>query len=139
MPKLLHHVVVALCALSFAAPLVQATAESPFWALSGVQIDRAKVLYGDVRKFDPEGEKTVATIRSTEVYQSIPAYQTIQKEGLDRGSARYKKLIREATQTFKAALKKAAGEKSFVLIMEEGGISGYPHVVDATADIIAAL
>jgi len=132
---------IALVALSFSftAPLVVAVSDNPVLSMEEVQLDRSKVRQGNVSKFDVEGTKTVGTIRSTEIYEQIPAYQTIQKEGLEKGSARYNKLIRKATKSYKAALKKVAGEKSFALIVEEGGISGYAHVTDATADIISAL
>ena len=129
----------AFFALTFAAPAVQAVSESSMLVVESVHLDRAKIRYGNAGNFDPEGTKTVGTVRSTEVYEQIEAYQTIQKEGLEKGSARYNKLIRQATKDFKAALKKVAGQKSFVLIVEEGGISGYAHVTDATSDITAAL
>ena len=139
MLTLLRNLAIACLALSFAAPTVQAVSEGNFLVSEGVQLDRSKVRHGNLGKFDPEGTKTVGTVRSTDVYEQIPAYQTIQKEGLKKGSARYNKLIRAATRNFKAALKKVAGEKSLVLIVEEGGISGYAHVTDATSDIIAAI
>lgn len=104
-----------------------------------VKLDRDKVRHGNASKFDAKGTAKVATVRSSDVYAEIPAYKTIQKEGLEKGSARYNQLIREATKAYKAALKKVAKDGSYVLIVEEGGISGYSHVTDATADIIAAL
>lgn len=139
MLKYLRNLAIAACAFSFVTPAVTADCENTLLIEEGVQLDRSKVRYGNAGKFDTEGTKAVGTVRSTEVYEQIPAYQTIQKEGLEKGSARYNKLIRTATKDFKAALKKVAGEKSFVLIVEEGGISGYAHVTDATSDIIAAL
>lgn len=137
--KPLRILATAFFALTFTVPAVQAVSESSVLVTESVHLDRAKIRYGNAGKFDPEGTKTVGTVRSTDVYEEIEAYQTIQKEGLEKGSARYNKLIRQATKDFKAALKKVAGQKSFVLIVEEGGISGYAHVTDATSDIIAAL
>ena len=138
MKPLITFALVAL-ALSASAPIVVADSESPILIQEEVQLDRTKVRHGNVSKFDAEGTAAVGTIRSTEVYEQIPAYQTIQKEGLEKGSARYTKLIRQATKSYKAALKKVAKDKSFALIVEEGGISGYAHVTDATSDIISAL
>jgi len=138
MKPLLTFALVAL-SLSIAAPVLVAVSENPVLTVAEVHLDRSKVRHGNVSKFDVEGAQTVGTIRSTEIYEQIPAYQTIQKEGLEKGSARYNKLIRQATKSYKAALKKVAAEKSFALIVEEGGISGYAHVTDATSDIISAL
>ena len=137
--KPLHTFALVALALSFTTPVVVAVSDSPLLMLEEVQLDRTKVRHGNVSKFDAKGTKVVGTIRSTEVYEQIPAYQTIQKEGLEKGSARYTKLIRQATKSYKAALKKVAKDKSFALIVEEGGISGYAHVTDATSDIISAL
>jgi hypothetical protein len=137
--KLLHTFALIALALSFTAPVVVAESESPLLIQEEVQLDRTKVRHGNVSKFDAEGAEVVGTIRSTAVYEQIPAYQTIQKEGLEKGTARYNQLIRQATKSYKAALKKVASDKSFVLIVEEGGISGYAHVTDATSDVISAL
>jgi hypothetical protein len=81
----------------------------------------------------------VGTVRSTEVYEAIPAYKTIKKEGVQEGTARWQQLMREATEAYKAALRKVASDNSFVLIVEEGGISGYEHASDCTASVIGAL
>lgn len=129
--------------LLLAAPIAQAVmpAEAPGASMNQeeVKLDRDKVRHGNASRFDATGTAKVATVRSSDVYDEIPAYKTIQKEGVEKGSARYNQLIREATKAFKAALKKVAKDGSYVLIVEEGGISGYSHVTDATADIIAAL
>lgn len=128
-----------LMSLAMAAPQVQAGVENSMISMDEVKLDRTKVRWGNASKFDVKGTATVGTVRSTDVYDEIPAYKTIKKEGLEKGSARYNKLIGQATKAYKAALKKVAKDKGFVLIVEEGGISGYTHVTDATSDIIAAL
>ncbi len=128
-----------LVTFSFAAPAVLADAENSVITMEEVKLDRAKVRYGNASKFDVKGTAAVGTVRSTDVYDEIPAYKTIKKEGVEKGSARYNKLIGQATKAYKAALKKVAKDKSYVLIVEEGGISGYTNVTDATSDIIAAL
>ena len=130
---------IGLVSFSVASPLVQAGAENSTITVEEVKLDRAQVRWGNASKFDVKGTATVGTVRSTDVYDEIPAYKTIKKEGVEKGSARYNKLIGQATKDFKAALKKVAKDKGFALIVEEGGISGYTHVTDATSDIIAAL
>ncbi len=104
-----------------------------------VRLDRTKVRYGNVGKFDPAQNHKVALVRSSEVYEATPAGKIIKKEGLEKGSARYNELIRQASATYKAALKKVAKSSAYVLIVEQGGISGYANVTDATATIIAAI
>jgi len=103
-----------------------------------VQLDHSKVRHGNPGDFDPEKGHRVSTVRSKEVYKAIPAYQTIVKEKVQQGTARYTKLMKEATRNFRKALKVAARQGSFVLIVEEGGITGY-STTDLTAEIIQAL
>jgi hypothetical protein len=104
-----------------------------------VRLDRSKVRHGNVSSFDPAGSAKVATVRSTDVYNVTPAGIIIRKEGVEKGTARYNKLIRQATATYQAALKKVANASSYVLIVEQGGIAGYSNVTDATAAIISAI
>jgi hypothetical protein len=115
------------------------TAFDAVMAQAEVRLDRSKVRHGNASSFDPAGTAKVATVRSTEVYNATPAGKTIKKEGVEKGSARYNKLIRQATSTYKAALKKVANGSNYVLIVEAGGISGYTNVTDATAAIISAI
>lgn len=102
-----------------------------------VKLDEKAIRYGKAADFDPAKNSKVGTVRSTDVYNEIPAYQTIIKEKVDEGSARWLQLMREATQAYRGALEKVAGT-DYVLIVEEGGISGYP-AADLTATIIQAL
>ena len=104
-----------------------------------VRLDRSKVRHGNASSFEPAGSAKVATVLSTEVYNATPAGKIIKKEGVEKGTARYNKLIRQATASYKAALKKVANTSSYVLIVEQGGISGYSNVTDATAAIISAI
>ena len=108
------------------------------WVQDSVEIDKSKVRYGNFADFDAEKGHKVATVRSTDVYKQIPAYQTIVKEGIERGTARWNQLMKEATAHFKKALKAVATSGSYVLIVEEGAISGY-STTDATTAIIDAL
>ena len=103
------------------------------------RLDRDKVRYGNDSTFDAKAKLKVGTVRSTEVYESIPAWKTIKKEGVQAGTARWQQLMAEATEAFKAALRTVASNNSYVLIVEEGGISGYEQVSDCTAAVVAAL
>lgn len=121
------------------APEAQAVVLGDVITQDGVTLDRDKVRYGDASSFDPKKGLKVGTVRSTEVYEQIEAYKTIKKEGVQEGTARWQQLMKEATAAYKAALRKVAGDNSFVLIVEEGGISGYEHASDCTASVIGAL
>ncbi|RMH01800.1 MAG: hypothetical protein D6702_10425 [Planctomycetota bacterium] len=134
MPSLL----LALAAPGGELPPAVCVPASVLPAPSGVEIDRSRIRYGNLADFDPEKGHKVATVRSTEVYTEIPAYKTIVKEGIERGTARWIQLMKEATAQFKKALKTVAATENYVLIVEEGGISGYP-TTDATTAIIDAL
>lgn len=109
-------------------------------AIPGISadIDIDKVRYGDAATFDDSKGHKVATVRSTDVYLQIPSYQTIQKEGVPEGTARWNKLMKEATRDYKKALSSAASKWNYVLIIEDGGITGYP-TTDATNQIIDSL
>ena len=104
-----------------------------------VRLDRSKGRHGNASSFDPAGSAMVATVRSTDVYNATPAGKIIKKEGIKKGTARYNTLIRQATASYKAALKKVANASGYVLIVEQGGISGYSNVTDATPAIISAI
>lgn len=133
-------VLLSFLAILPSAPLAQAAvADSALLCQDGVTLDRDKVRYGDAATFDAKKAQKVGTVRSTEVYEAIPAYKTIKKESVQEGTARWQQLMREATEAYKAALRKVAGDNSFVLIVEEGGITGYEHASDCTASVIGAL
>ena len=122
------------------APMAQEAPHAGWSARQdGVTLDRDKVRYGDASTFDAKKAHKVGTVRSTAVYEAIPAYKTIKKEGIQEGTARWQQLMREATEAYKAALRKVASDNSFVLIVEEGGISGYEHASDCTSSVIGAL
>lgn len=104
----------------------------------GVKLDTSKVRYGDHSQFDAKRGDKVGTVRSTEVYEAIPAYKTIKKEGVSEGSARWQQLMREATESYKSALSTVARNQGLVLIVEEGAISGY-STSDVTASVSGAV
>lgn len=100
----------------------------------GVRLDVNLIRHGKASDFNPSKGHKVATVRSTDVYKEIPAYQIIVKERVQEGSARWVQLMREATAAYHGALQRVAGT-TYVLIVEEGGISGYP-VTDVTDAVI---
>jgi len=100
----------------------------------GVTIS-GKVFYGSKDSFDPDKGLPVGTVRSKEVYLEIPAYKKLIEEGIDKDSARGTKLLRQATKTFYKCVHEVGKTSRSALIVEEGGISGYP-VRDLTPLII---
>ena len=104
-----------------------------------VNLDKNLVRWGNPANFDPAKKALVGTVRSKEVYRMIPAWKLIQEEKVKKGSARWTKLMHEATAVYDRALGRAAKARNMVLIVEQGGISGYASVADLTGAIIAAL
>ncbi len=140
--RTLTHLLAA--ALFLAAPVgLNALSENAVIVLDGViqdgvKLDTSKVRYGDHSQFDSKRGDKVGTVRSTEVYEAIPAYKTIKKEGVSEGSARWQQLMREATESYKSALSTVARNQGLVLIVEEGAISGY-STSDVTASVSGAV
>ena len=99
-----------------------------------VFIDRSKIQYGDFDLFDEKRMDKVGVMRIKEVYEEIPQYKTIKKEGVTEGSARWQQLMQEATESYKQALKTVA-QGTYVLLVEEGGVTGY-STTDVTKDLI---
>ena len=104
-----------------------------------VNLDKNLVRWGNPANFDPAKKALVGTVRTKEVYRMIPAWQLIQKEKVKKGTARHEVLMREATAVYERALGRAAKARNTVLIVEQGGISGYASVADLTGAIIAAI
>lgn len=100
------------------------------------KLDRSKVLLGNPDKFG-RGDR-VGILCSQDVYKEIPAYRRIHDEKVKEGSAKWHQLMKKATATFKAALGTVAREGKYKLLIEEGGISGYP-TTDVTSDMITAV
>ena len=143
MASTIRTLLLAIAVVLATAPVIPAGESVVSYALedsSGdVKLDRTKVRHGSASKFDPKKSHKVGTIRSKDVYDETSQVKTIKKEGIDKGTARYNQLMKEATTAYKAAMKKVAKDKSLSLIVEEGGISGYDHVTDHTSDVIDAL
>ena len=88
-------------------------------------IDTTLIRYGDINNFSIESNDKVATVNSKNIYSKLPAFILLEKEGAEKGSARYHELMSKATQSYKRVLRKVAEEKNFVLIVENGGVYNY--------------
>lgn len=90
------------------------------------------------------GEKSMfakaVVIDQKKVFESIPAYQAIKKENVEKDTARYHFLIQEANRVFKETLKKLAKEKGFDLVVEKDGIK-IPNetAADVTQEVIDSI
>lgn len=97
-------------------------------------IDDTKIRYGSTTSF--KKGQTVAVVDSQKVYLQIKPYKTIIKEKVEKDSARWNKLMEEATALYKNALAKAGHN----LIIEIGGVDESLHkTADITQDIIDLL
>lgn len=101
------------------------------------KVDASKVRHGKLAETDLKKDK-VAVVDSKKIYLEIPAYKTLLKEKVKKGSARYIKLMEEATAVYRATLEKVANKESIKLIVEVGGVSGV-KTTDLTDAIIDAL
>ncbi|MEW6742861.1 MAG: hypothetical protein AB1486_08880 [Planctomycetota bacterium] len=95
---------------------------------------------GTVYLGDKNGFSKAGTIDETKIFEEIPAYQTIKKEGLKPDTARYHFLLRKANEVFKAAVKKAAKDGGYDLVVENEGIvvrdQKVPEITQAVIDAI---
>jgi len=96
------------------------------------------VYFGKKASVDPSKKDKVGTVRAKDVYLQIPAYKEIVEKGIDKESAEGNKLMKKATWAFKQAIKKVARASACVLVVEEGGVIGYP-VIDLTSLVIEAI
>ena len=127
------------CLILFAIPSSPALVVIPVAQILIASVEiTGRIYFGDKASFDPEDGGRVATVRAKDVYLKIPAYRRILEEDIDKDSAQGKKLIKEATTCFGKGVKVASRNGRFVLVVEEGGIQGYP-TLDITARVIEAL
>ena len=97
-------------------------------------IDSTKVRHGHLSNFK-EGQ-TVHVIQSQKVYAHMEPYNTILKEKLQKGQARYNILMRRCTALYKAVL----GKSGYSLIVEIDGVDKTLHKTeDVTNKIISLL
>ena len=100
-------------------------------------VDASKVRYGSLSSVKWETKPAVGIIRSKVVYRAIQEYQTIIKEGIKPGTARYTQLMSACTKRYRAAVRAVAMSR-YVLIVEQGGVSDYP-TTDVTEKVIKEL
>ena len=110
---------IAALATTPAVPAVDAAGMPLIAQDAGVTLDKSKVRYGDASKFDSSKAHKVGTLRSKDVYAQTPQRKTIDREGIKPGTARYNQLMKDATTSYKAAVKKVATDKSLKLMVEE--------------------
>lgn len=101
------------------------------------KVNQSKVRYGKLADVDLAKDK-IGVVNSKKVYLEIPAYKTILKDKIEKGSARYIQLMEEATAVYRNTLEKIAKDKSVVLVVETGGVSGV-KTSELTDAIIEAL
>ncbi len=82
-----------------------------------------------------------AVIDEQKVKDATPEWQTIQAEGVRRGSARYMLLVGEMDRRIRAAARTAASTASKDLVVRSGDITNDNGrtAVDLTSDVIANL
>lgn len=82
-----------------------------------------------------------AVIDEQKVREATPEWQTIQAEGVRRGSARYMLLVAEMDRRIRTAAQSAAAAASKDLVVRSGDITNAngKSSVDLTSDVIAKL
>ncbi len=78
------------------------------------------IRHGSPSRFDPKAGHVLGEVDSRAIYRSVPEFQRIAEEGIERGTALWARLMKETTQTFKNALRAAASEHGTPLIIEQG-------------------
>ena len=84
-----------------------------------------KVRHGTSAGYD-ESIHTIGVVDSQIVYKSIPEYKQIKREGIEKGTATYYKLMKKATDRYHATLRKTAKQGGYYVLVEKGGVEGYP-------------
>jgi Skp family chaperone for outer membrane proteins len=108
-----------------------------FLPFEHTHVDSTMVRYGNLATVKWESKPTVGIIRSKAVYRVMSEYQTILKEDIKKGSARYTQLMQKCTDKYKTAVRTVASPK-YALIVEQGGVSDYP-TTDVTDLVIKTL
>ena len=84
-----------------------------------------KVRYGTHLDYN-EKVHTIGVVNSKTVYKAIPEYKQIKREGLKEGSAKYYNLMKKASDKYHTTLQKTARQGGFYVLVEKGGVTGYP-------------
>ena len=90
-------------------------------------IDTTLIKHGNISNFSTERNDKVAVVNSRNIYKKLPSYILLEKEGAEKGSARYHELMTKATKNYKRVLRAVAIKKNFVLIVERGGVVDYEY------------
>lgn len=100
--------------------------------------DTGRVYYGNARLI-----RNPAVVSADRVYQHIPEYQQILKEGLTDKDVRYHFLMNKASKRFLKAVKSMARALGYDFVAEIGAIEvvrkGAPHPADRTDAVIERL
>lgn len=111
--------------------------------LSAVQVLAQVDLKQDAVVYTGSASNTSApaTIDEAKVREATTEWQTIQAEGVRRGSARYMLLVAEMEKRIRDAAQKAAASASKDLVVRSGDISNQRGkiVADLTSGVIANL
>tara|TARA_R110000765_G_scaffold331021_1_gene421808 strand:- start:706 stop:1116 length:411 start_codon:yes stop_codon:yes gene_type:complete len=101
-------------------------------------INPAKIRYGTIVAYEKQGGD-IALVDSKKVYVKISEYQTIKKEGIQPGTARYSQLMTACTKKFRIAVTKTAKLYNYALVVEEGGVSKEHQTISITDKVIQQL
>ena len=108
-----------------------------FTAVAQVTLKQDAVVYSG----SASNTTAPASIDEARVRKATPEWQTIESEGVRRGSARYLLLIAEMDKRIRSAVQKAATKTSKDLVVRSGDVTDTKGktVVDLTDDVIANL
>ncbi|MDP6849659.1 MAG: hypothetical protein QGH51_01485 [Planctomycetota bacterium] len=86
------------------------------------------VHFGSLFEFDEKENPKVGEVDSRAIYLEIPAYQTIRKDKLKKGSARRAQLLGQATQVHAKAVLAVAQQNGYALVIEKGKGEELPKI-----------
>jgi len=103
--------------------------------LSKVRCRAAEVYSGNARCF-----QRAATLEAQKVFDALPPYQQLRREGLSKESARYWLLINQSNALFHRAVRSVRAEKGVDLVGEKGSLSVEGmELPDITKEVLARL
>jgi hypothetical protein len=103
--------------------------------LSKVRCRSAEVYSGNARCF-----QKAATIEAQKVFDALPPYQQLRREGLTKESARYWLLINQSNALFHRAVRSVRAEKGVDLVGEKGSLAVEGmELPDITKEVLARL
>ena len=78
------------------------------------------IRHGSPSRFDPKAGHVLGEVNSKAVYRAIPEFKQISDDNVERGSALWARLMKQATLSFKGTMRSAASEHKTPLIIELG-------------------